>query len=262
MPSVVSIACLLAVMSISPPSTMAGVYLQGTSTSYALYPRWRICPNASLSFEFRALNSAGLLVYADDGGRSSFVVISYDSSTVTARLNVAGARNDRSFSVGVNVNVADGAWHSLELRRERSETILTVDRVSSRRHHMTTPIGSVDVGGQFGDSPSDSHLLVGGLPVAYSRHDRIHALTLPSVVYEPRFKGYFRNLLYGNCTCLRVRAGAPLGGEGFAPLLGDAVCSGRHNCSRGCLCISTDHGYTCDCTGQRCLAGQYFAGLR
>jgi hypothetical protein len=241
---------------IAPCSTLAGVYLQGTLSSYVRYPRWRSCPNASLSFEFRALNSAGLLLYADDGGRSSFVMISYNSTAVTARLNVAESRDDRSVTVAVNVQVLDGVWHTVELRRDRTETVLTVDRVSSRRHALVLLSGS-STGGQFGDSPSDSHVFFGGLPAVYSLHDRMHVLTLPSVIFEPRFKGYMRNLLYGNCTCLRTRVGAPLDGAGFVSLPRDAVCDGRHNCSRGCLCISTDHGYNCDCSGQQCLAGKW-----
>jgi Laminin G domain len=254
MPSAVLNVCLT-VLFVTPLSTLAGVYLQGTLSSYVRYPRWRSCPNASLSFEFRALNSAGLLIYADDGGRSSFVMISYNSTGVTARLNVAESRNDRSIVVFVNVQVFDGVWHSLELRRDRTETVLTVDRMSSRRHSLVLS-GSAP-SAQFGDSPSDSDVFFGGLPAAYSLHDRMHELTLPSVVYEPRFKGYMRNLLHGNCTCLRHRVGAPIDGSGFVSLPRDAVCDGRHNCSRGCLCISNDHGYSCDCSGQRCLAGEY-----
>jgi len=117
--------------------------------------------------------------------------------------------------------------------------------------------GDAGAGGSFGDSSNDSHVYVGGLPSSYWR--RMSALTAPSTMFVPRLNGYVRNLLYGNCSCARRRAGLPLGGDGYTTLPGtDELCDlpgVRHNCTRRCLCISTDRGPACHCPPTTCNRG-------
>ena len=112
-------------------------------------------------------------------------------------------------------------------------------------------------GGTFGESQNDSYVYVGGLPSSYWH--RMSTLTAPSVMFEPRFNGYIRNVLYGNCSCMRLRAGPPLDGDGFTMLPGtEDSCDSpgvRHNCTRHCLCIGTDQGYRCDCSETSCNRG-------
>jgi len=76
----------------------------------------------------------------------------------------------------------------------------------------------------------------------------------------PRFNGYIRNVLYGNCSCMRQRAGLPRAGDGYTLLTSsDDWCDSptiRHNCTRHCLCISTDQRPDCHCsTDTRCSQG-------
>ena len=59
-------------LTILAPSPTVGIFLQGTETSYARFPKWDACTNATFSFEFRTTQSEGLLMYADDGGRFDF----------------------------------------------------------------------------------------------------------------------------------------------------------------------------------------------
>jgi len=47
----------------------SGVRLDGSRTSYAQFSTWDVCPNASLSFQFRTRHPTALLVYSDDGQR-------------------------------------------------------------------------------------------------------------------------------------------------------------------------------------------------
>jgi len=115
---------------------------------------------------------------------------------------------------------------------------------------------SLGVGGTFGNSLNDSFFYVGGLPSSYWR--QMSTLTAPSAMFLPRFGGYVRNVLYGNCSCMRRRAGAALDGDGFTSSTRDDRCDSpavRHNCTRRCLCIDTDHGPTCDCSETTCSRG-------
>ena len=117
-------------------------------------------------------------------------------------------------------------------------------------------------GGTFGNSQNDSYVYVGGLPSSYWR--RMSSLSAPSAMFLPRFNGYVRNVLYGNCSCMRLRAGLPLDGDGYTILSHtDDSCDSpgvRHNCTRQCLCIGTDHGRRCDCSDAGCNGGTVYVG--
>jgi len=79
-------------------------------------------------------------------------------------------------------------------------------------------------------------------------------------MFLPRFNGYIRNVLYGNCSCMRLRAGLPLDGDDYTVLrTRDDACDTpgvRHNCTRRCLCVGTDQGPACDCTDTGCNGGR------
>jgi len=115
------------------------------------------------------------------------------------------------------------------------------------------------VSGTFGESKNHSDMFVGGLPSSY--WSRMRSLTVPSAMFLPRFNGYIRNVLYGNCSCTTVRAGLPLDGDGYVSLPAtDDSCDSpgvRHNCTRRCLCLGTDQGPTCDCSDVGCNGGMW-----
>jgi len=94
-----------------------GFYLQGSRTSYVRLPRWHSCSNSSLTLDFWTSLSDALLVYADDGGRSSFVVVAVDNGSVVARINVAtdelADHASTTLSVVPRRPVNDRHWHTV-----------------------------------------------------------------------------------------------------------------------------------------------------
>ena len=53
------------------------ILFEPSENSYALYPIWSVCLNASLSFEFKTTQQNGLLFYVDDqtGKGSDFIQV-------------------------------------------------------------------------------------------------------------------------------------------------------------------------------------------
>lgn len=241
-------ACLIYLnVSMFLVATIYGVYLQGTGESFMQYPHWHACQNASLSFDLSTLVPDALLLYSDDGGNFAFVSILLKSGQVSVKLNFVQDPDHHAVHLHVNRTVNDGLWHTVLLRRNRMETILAVDGVSDSRYAL----GASDE--HFGNSPTDSFVYIGGLPVSYWQH--MKRLTVPSTIYAQRLNGHVRNVIYNNCTCMRLRAGQPLTGEGIAVMTSDLACdTERHNCSRGCLCLTTDVDYACDCSERACIA--------
>ena len=66
-----------------------------------------------------------------------------------------------------------------------------VGHVSSNVGHVTT---SSEI--EFGNFTTNSYVYVGGLPSWYGT--KLSMLALPSVVFEPRFRGSIRNILYAD----------------------------------------------------------------
>ena len=245
-PFVYRVVLFALLSSTSVPRSVDAVFIHGTESSYVRYPRWNSCPNASLSFEFRTAQPEGLLLYADDGGLYDFFEISHSGGSVAAILNIVDGR-DSNVEMRIGRNVNDGQWHRVELRRNRMETTMLVDGVQDSSFSFGSNFN-------FGGSSlqNNSFVYVGGLPVSFSQ--TLHALSLPSVVFKPRFKGHVRNVMYGNCTCLTVRA-SPLDGVGYSAVPAEA-CDVRNNCTKGCVCISVDAGSKCDCSEEACIAGR------
>jgi len=111
-------------------SSVVGFYLQGSRTSYVRLPRWYSCYNSSLTLEFWTSLSDALLVYADDGGRSSFLVLAIDDGAVVARISVAAddlaaAGGDRASTTlrVVSRPVNDRHWHKVGLDNNNNSLI-------------------------------------------------------------------------------------------------------------------------------------------
>jgi len=93
-----------------------GFYLHGSRTSYARLPRWHSCANSSLTLDFWTSLSDALLVYADDGGRRSFVSLAVDNGSVVARISVMTdlAADHASTTLRVAARpVNDRHWHTV-----------------------------------------------------------------------------------------------------------------------------------------------------
>ncbi len=185
-------------------------------------------------------------MYVDDGGTYDFFEIVHKSGHVDVVLNIVDGREGYvDLSLGRNVN--DGRWHTVEIRRNRMETILIVDNDVQKAFAFGSDF-------HFGNPDTNRHVFLGGVPSHFDQD--LHALALPSVVFKPRFRGYIRNVIYGNCTCQRIRAGM-LGGEGVTRSPPES-CDQRNPCTakRGCICISTDGGPECDCSERHCVEGR------
>ncbi|CAH1365278.1 unnamed protein product [Tenebrio molitor] len=98
----------------------------------------------------------------------------------------------------------------------------------------------------FGRFATNSDVFVGGMPTWYNT--KLTLLALPSVIFEPRFVGAVRNLIYPD-----VEGGPPRRQEtrpkDHRILRGNSsdACEIRDPCQHGGICISTDSGPICEC---------------
>lgn len=57
-------------------TTSDGLNFVGERETYAKFPKWDACINASISFEFKTRQKDGLLMYTDDNGRYDYLQVS------------------------------------------------------------------------------------------------------------------------------------------------------------------------------------------
>lgn len=164
-----------------------GFLLDGSASSYAQFPRWNAAPNASLEFEFKTDQGNGLLLYTDDGGTYDFFELKLVESALRLRYNLGGGAQ----ILTVGRDLGDGHWHKVLVARNNENTTLTVDGSSS----TSTSRGKEY---EFGKSTTggNSDVYVGGMPGWYN--SKLTLLALPSVMFEPRFNGLIRNLVYAD----------------------------------------------------------------
>lgn len=159
--------------------------LEGSQTSYAQFRKWNAALNGSLEFEFKTEQANGLLLYTDDGGTYDFFEIKLVEGALRLRFNLGGGA--QILTVGRDLN--DGHWHKVQVHRDGETTTLTVDGVSQRRNSRGKEF-------QFGTLSTNSDVYVGGMPSWYG--SKLTLLALPSVIFEPRFGGAIRNLVYAD----------------------------------------------------------------
>ena len=222
--------------------------MEGSQTSYAKFPTWAQCQNGSLTFEFETSQPNGLLMYADDGGKYDFFEVKLVGGVARLRLNLGGGTS--ILSVGHNLN--NGKWHKIEVHRKRGDTTFVVDNIAQTQQCEGTDY-------EFGELEvrDNSFMYIGGLPIGFSA--RLSQLALPSVMFEPRFRGNIRNVLYANCAAPMERM-EMIEHDGVRTNNADE-CQERNMCQNGGICISTDTGSFCDCTrtdfeGPHCQIGK------
>jgi hypothetical protein len=66
-------AILLLCVLVSPCQS---IRFLGETDTYAKYPKWDACINASIAFEFRTRQKDGLLMYTDDNGKYDYLQVS------------------------------------------------------------------------------------------------------------------------------------------------------------------------------------------
>lgn len=159
--------------------------LEGTSTSYAQFHKWNAGLNGSLEFEFKTDQGNGLLLYTDDGGTYDFFEVKLVESALRLRYNLGGGAQ----IVTVGRELGDGHWHKVQITRDNENTTINVDGVGA----TSTSRGKEF---EFGKLSGNSDVYVGGMPSWYN--SKLTLLALPSVIFEPRFNGFIRNLVYAD----------------------------------------------------------------
>jgi len=98
--------------------------LSGANSSYARFPPWSGCMNASFSFDFRTTQPVPppphgvLLWYADDGGLTDFFAVMLTAPRDAVRLVLRLADDvDGNVDLSLGRSVNDGRWHHVEVRR-------------------------------------------------------------------------------------------------------------------------------------------------
>ncbi|GLV43351.1 Neurexin 1 [Carabus blaptoides fortunei] len=233
-----------------------GFLLDGSANSYSQFRKWGVGTNGSLEFEFKTDQPNGLLLYTDDGGTYDFFEIKLVEGALRLRYNLGGGA--QIITVGRDLN--DGHWHKVHVQRNDAITTLSVDGTQQT---------SVSRGKefQFGRFATNSEVFVGGMPTWYNT--KLTLLALPSVIFEPRFVGAIRNLVYSDAeggpprrqetrskdhkcgpanvgTDVPVCTNVPKSQRTFKGNGTDA-CETHDPCQHGGICISTDSGPICEC---------------
>ncbi|XP_031785413.1 neurexin-1 isoform X3 [Nasonia vitripennis] len=233
----------------------SGFLLDGSASSYAHFPKWNAGLNGSLELEFKTEQGTGLLLYTDDGGTYDFFEVKLVESALRLRYNLGGGTQ----LLTVGRDLGDGHWHKVHIARNNENTTLTVDGVAA----TSTSRGKEF---EFGKLPGNSDVYVGGMPSWYN--SKLTLLALPSVIFEPRFNGLIRNLVYADGDNVLPRrqelrnrelkcGGLPCSDNAITrktarslrnttPNATDA-CETRDPCQHGGICISTDSGPFCEC---------------
>ncbi|XP_071742721.1 neurexin 1 isoform X4 [Lepeophtheirus salmonis] len=214
--------------------------LEGSSTSYAQFRKWYPTgKNSSIKFEYKSKSSNGILLYMDDGGYHDFIEIKLVNDSVRTRYNFG--TGSRVLSVPYSkFKKEPSEWISIEFAKiDDGTTALCVDGVYAERGLFSPEISS-----SFGNYSQNSHVYVGGLPSWYLT--KLSNLALPSVVYEPRFQGAVRNLVYGDDPSGVPKKQEVMAYKGVRASTVD-TCHHHNPCHNGGLCISTDGGPVCEC---------------
>ncbi|XP_021368526.1 uncharacterized protein LOC110460117 isoform X2 [Mizuhopecten yessoensis] len=225
-----------------------GIRLDGRVGSYAKYPKWNACTNASISFEFKTQQVNGLLMYTDDAGTYDFFELVLVDGVLRMRLNIVDGR-DGSVEFLIGENLADDKWHKVSVQRKRMATSITIDDDTDgtlRRLSYGSDF-------HFGDIQNNSGVYFGGMP-QHHFSTNLRNLALPSVMFVKGLRSSFRNVIYGNCSCSLVRAVAePRAGQYYGV---PEICETRNPCG-DCLCISGDTAPECKCIGLSCKSTYY-----
>ncbi|CAL1526179.1 unnamed protein product [Lymnaea stagnalis] len=217
--------------------------LDGSPGSYVKYPPWEPCLNGSFSFEFKTREQHSLLLYLNKG-EFLFIEMKMYKGGVRLRVNIG----EGTLIIRAGQSLDDNEWHFVEVRQDGDLTFLKVDGVE----HSKKSQGLLQYYGSA--SSNDTFLVIGGLPVEYESK-KFKSLALPSVIFEPRFRGSIRNLFYRSCGGEPVRP-QPL--ESYGILTKDIdLCEQGNPCLNGGRCLTTDNGILCDCLnteykGDRC----------
>ncbi|XP_049877630.1 neurexin-1-like [Pectinophora gossypiella] len=204
---------------------------------YSQFRKWNAGLNGTLELEFKTDQPNGLLLYTDDGGTYDFFELKLVNGALRLRYNLGGGA--QIITVGNNLN--DGHWHKVQVARRDEHTSLAVDGATQSK----TSRGKEFVFGKF---PTNSDVFVGGIPPSYN--SKLTTLALPSAIFEPKFRGSVRNLVYSDGPGQPPRRQELRHSRDLKSLSRNAsgdACERRDPCQHGGVCISTDDGPICEC---------------
>jgi neurexin len=166
--------------------------LEGSDVSYAKFlplrfPSSRNTTSTSILLEFNTNQPDGLILYTDSPDLDQFIELKLVEGSLRLRFNI-NSSGTQVITVGRHLN--DGLWHRVDVKVDNNELALTVDGfVTQSRNIKGNSRGNTQGGEQ-----QLGFVYVGGLPVQFN--EKIAELSLPSVVFEPRFRGAVRNIIY------------------------------------------------------------------
>ncbi|KAM6915218.1 neurexin 3b isoform 7-T7 [Xenentodon cancila] len=203
-------------------SLSAGLEFTGTEGQWARYLRWDASSISNLTLQFKTSESEGMLLYFDDGGYCDFLLLAISEGKLQLRVSIDCAETTISSDKMVN----DSHWHSAAINRQNLWTGLTVDGQNKT--------GEVRPQRQFMNIVSN--LFLGGLPGDI----RTSAITLPSVLEVPPFKGIITDLRYGSKLSTLINSQ-----KVRLEMMG--LCT-RNPCENGGICSLADGETYCDCS--------------
>ena len=219
--------------------------MEGSKTSYAKFPKWDPCQNGSIQFEFRTSQLNGILLYADDGGKYDFIEVKLVAGMVRLRQNFGSG----TLLITAGQHLEDEKWHKLKIQYNGSQTKLILDGILNAKTSSGPDF-------KFGNPMSNSDLFIGGLPIGHI--GRLRMLSLPSIMFEPRYRGGIRHLTVSHCGGTEVNP-TMLDYQGVSWNQNTDRCAEKDPCHHGSICVSTKAGYICDCPpnyiGEHCEQG-------
>ncbi|KRZ37673.1 Neurexin-1a [Trichinella pseudospiralis] len=237
------------------------ITLEGSTSSYARFPRWHQAFENVLSVELRTKKPNALLIYIDDSGLGNFYEISIFEGKIRLqfRLGARQLKNNTATQLAVNgtrakllqveeVQVDDGQWHRVVLYHFWETVKLQVD------HSVVFSKVLDQQDFVFADYEQSSDVYVGGLPVAM----QASSLSFPFAKTLPRFEGSIRNLIYRTVPH-GITAPSILQADGIRESDNDyCTTSTTSYCSGHGICYSSDTGPMCNCDlgryGDTCLS--------
>lgn len=216
------------------PSQSAFV-LEGSRHSYAQFRRWEGGTEAGLSLELKTEAENGLLLYTDHSANSHFLELKLVGGNIRLRLDFGSGSRVVSTQ---GRNYSDNAWHKVEIERRGANISLIVD---SKPH--TLLCHGPDL--LFGDPAANVYVYIGGVPAWFGTN--LKGLSVPSVVFEPTYRGAIRNVLYREASgAAAEKVQEMMAYKGVRSSTVD-VCRHESPCRHGGTCISTDQGPVCEC---------------
>uniref|UniRef100_A0A3P8WSB7 Neurexin 3b n=1 Tax=Cynoglossus semilaevis TaxID=244447 RepID=A0A3P8WSB7_CYNSE len=212
-----------------------GLEFTGSEGQWARYLRWDASTKSDLTFQFKTSQSKGLLLYFDDGGFCDFLLL----SIAAGKLQLIVSIDCAEMTITSHKLVNDSRWHFAAINRHYLQTGLALDG--------QTQMEEVRPQRQYMKIVSD--LFLGGLPGDI----RPSAITLPSVLELPPFKGIITDLSYGSKLPTLINSQ-----KVRLEMMG--LCT-ENPCENGGICSLADGETYCDCS-KTGYVGRYCTEVR